>query len=326
MAAATVALLVVLDGIAVRRAASRPYDPYRKTEEAATFVTHPISCPVCHDPETMRLRVTRPVFLRGVAALARSSEDLVHLPSIGRWRQGDREEDYDPNRLADNGEMRSFVCAQCHAEYGFEGQGNLLAHPWSNGLRAEAIEEYYDDLDAIDRAHERTGARLLVAHHPEFELWSRGLHARAGVACADCHMPHVPDGTAEGSDHHVHSPLRDVHRACHPCHACDEEDLRARAVAIQDRTGDLLLRAKRAVASLIRAIERAAADGLEASILDAARNRHRRAQWRLGFIAAENSRGFHASEEAARVLAEAIDHARKGETDILEARRATEER
>lgn len=25
--------------------------------------------------------------------------------------------------------------------------------------------------------------------HPEFELYNQGIHARSGVACADCHMP-----------------------------------------------------------------------------------------------------------------------------------------
>ena len=39
----------------------------------------------------------------------------------------------------------------------------------------------------------------------------------------------------------------------------------------------------------------------------------RKAQWRLDFIAAENSMGFHAPQEAARVLCEAIDYARQGQ-------------
>ena len=39
----------------------------------------------------------------------------------------------------------------------------------------------------------------------------------------------------------------------------------------------------------------------------------RKAQWRLDFIAAENSMGFHAPQEAARVLGEAADYARQGQ-------------
>jgi len=39
----------------------------------------------------------------------------------------------------------------------------------------------------------------------------------------------------------------------------------------------------------------------------------RKAQWRLDYIAAENSMGFHAPQEAARILAESTDYARQGQ-------------
>ena len=38
---------------------------------------------------------------------------------------------------------------------------------------------------------------------------------------------------------------------------------------------------------------------------------------RLDFVAAENSMGFHAPQEAARILAEAIDLARQGQIKLL---------
>jgi nitrite reductase (cytochrome c-552) len=41
----------------------------------------------------------------------------------------------------------------------------------------------------------------------------------------------------------------------------------------------------------------------------------RHAQWRLDFVAAENSMGFHAPQELARILAEAIDYARQGQRE-----------
>src|SRR5690606_18769400 len=58
---------------------------------------HPVSCVDCHDPRTMQTRVTRPAFVRGIAALAASDAPTPHLPSIERWRQGDRSEPYNPN-------------------------------------------------------------------------------------------------------------------------------------------------------------------------------------------------------------------------------------
>src|SRR5690606_30807281 len=78
---------------------------------------HPVSCVDCHDPHNMKLRVSRPGFILGVAALAESDEPVPHLPSVERWRKGSREEPYDPNLEASRQEMRSFSCAQCHVEY-----------------------------------------------------------------------------------------------------------------------------------------------------------------------------------------------------------------
>ncbi len=46
----------------------------------------------------------------------------------------------------------------------------------------------------------------------------------------------------------------------------------------------------------------------------------RKAQWRLDFVNAENSMGFHAPQETARVLGESIDYARQGQ---LAAKMAT---
>jgi nitrite reductase (cytochrome c-552) len=47
----------------------------------------------------------------------------------------------------------------------------------------------------------------------------------------------------------------------------------------------------------------------------------RKAQFRLDFVAAENSMGFHAPQEVARILAEAIDYARQGEITVVRSRK-----
>ena len=39
----------------------------------------------------------------------------------------------------------------------------------------------------------------------------------------------------------------------------------------------------------------------------------RKAQWRIDFVAAESSMGFHAPAEATRILAESIDYARQAQ-------------
>jgi nitrite reductase (cytochrome c-552) len=288
--------------------------------EATKLVAHPVACIDCHDPGNMALRVTKPGFLRGIDALARSDEPLPHLPSIARWRAGDRERPYDPNHDASRQEMRSMVCGQCHVEY-YCGPKTTLFFPWGKGLKVEQIESYYADYKFPDGSaftdwtHARTGAPVLKAQHPEFELWSQGIHARSGVSCADCHMPYRREGAIKISDHHVRSPLLDVTRACQTCHRFPEQELLARVAGIQSRTKALMDRAEDALVALIDDLQRAVAagDGAAAEGVAAARALQRKAQWRVDFVNAENSMGFHAPQEAARILGEAIDYARQGQ-------------
>jgi nitrite reductase (cytochrome c-552) len=125
-------------------------------------------------------------------------------------------------------------------------------------------------------------------------------------------MPYERVGAMKVSDHWVRSPLLNVSRACQPCHPMPEQELSNRVSAIQDRHYELLQRAARATTDMIDAIVAAKQAGVPAEQLAEARALHRRAQWRLDFVAAENSMGFHAPQELARILGEAIDYARQG--------------
>ncbi|NMC21288.1 MAG: ammonia-forming cytochrome c nitrite reductase subunit c552, partial [Thermogutta sp.] len=285
-------------------------------DQGRKLIDHPVTCLDCHDPATMQLRITRPGFLNGIQRLAESDDDVPHFPSIGRWRKGSRDKPYDPNREASRQEMRSMVCGQCHVEYYFKGPEKLLTYPWHNGLKMDQAEAYYDEAGFADWKHGVSQAPMLKAQHPEFELWSQGIHARSGVACADCHMPYVRVGAVKISDHHVRSPLLNISRACQTCHRYPEEEILARAEAIQTRTEGLMERAEIAVMDLIEAVAAAEKAGTDAAALDAARQLHRRSQWRLDYVAAENSMGFHAPQETARILAEAIDLARQGQLSL----------
>jgi nitrite reductase (cytochrome c-552) len=279
---------------------------------------HPVACLDCHDPRTMALRVTRPGFLNGIAALARSSEPTPHIRTIERWRKGDRRAPYDPNADASRQEMRSFVCGQCHVEY-YCGPKVTLFYPWDQGLKVEQIERHYDGYKFpdghrfFDWKHAETGAEVLKAQHPEFELWSQGVHARSGVSCADCHMPYQREGAVKVSDHWVRSPLLNIARACQVCHPYEESELQARADAIQERTHALMTRAAAALMDMLDAIVAAQKAGAAPDKLTPALELQRKAQWRLDFVAAENSMGFHAPAETARILAESIDFARQGQ-------------
>jgi nitrite reductase (cytochrome c-552) len=279
---------------------------------------HPLGCVDCHDPKSMELRVTRPGFLRGIQALAASTEPVPHLESIERWRQGKRSAPYDPNVDGTRQEMRSFVCGQCHVEY-YCGPKATLFFPWNNGLKVEQIEQTYDAYRFADGhrffdwKHAESGAEVLKAQHPEFEMWSQGIHARSGVACADCHMPYKREGAVKISDHWVRSPALNVSRACQACHPYAESELLARIDAIQTRTHDLLERSAQAMVDMLDAIVAAKGAGASDEQLAPALELQRKAQWRLDFVAAENSMGFHAPAEAARILGESIDYSRQAQ-------------
>ncbi len=294
--------------------------------EAAAKVEHPVTCLDCHDPESTQLRITRPGLLNGLAALAESDDPVLHLASIGKWREGDRAIPYNPNELASRQELRTLVCAQCHVEYYCAAKATLF-FPWGKGLQVEDIEAVYDEYvfpdgsPFMDFKHKTTGAAAVKAQHPEFELWSQGIHARAGVACADCHMPYVREGALKVSDHHVRSPLLDSAKACQVCHRDSEEELVARVHTIQDRTKQLMDRAMDAVVALIAETEQAMAAGATDAQLAEARALQRKAQFRVDFINAENSMGFHAPQEAARILGEAIDYAHQGRLCLAQLRR-----
>lgn len=292
-------------------------------QEARAMVSHPVACIDCHDPETMQIRVTRPGFLNAIQVLAKSNDPLPHLPSIERWRKDGRKGEYEVNTMATRQEMRSFACGQCHVEYYFRGEGKLLVYPWHNGLKVEEIEAYYNETGYKDWIHKDSGAPVLKAQHPEFEMWGQGIHARSGVACADCHMPYKREGAIKISDHHVRSPLLNISNACQTCHHFSESELKARVELIQNRTKSLMIRAEEAVVALIQDLQKAREFGIPDERLKAAQDLQRKAQWRLDFVAAENSMGFHAPQEAARILGEAIDYARQGQLEAAKLQMAT---
>ncbi|ACL66427.1 Nitrite reductase (cytochrome; ammonia-forming) [Anaeromyxobacter dehalogenans 2CP-1] len=343
------------------------WDAHKALEEMGGGKAHPVSCVDCHDPASMEVRVSRPGFIAGIQKLAAGSAEVPHLPSIDRWRKGDRSKPYDPNLDSTRQERRAYVCGQCHVEY-FCGKGMTLLFPWAEGLKVENAEHLYDNLQVKgqrfkDWVHAETGFEVLKAQHPEFEVWSQGIHARSGVTCADCHMPYKREGAQKYSDHWVRSPLLQPNRACATCHPLTDDELKARVLGIQDRHFALLTRAGNAAVAMIDAIvtvrkpydernlaaatakakdtlgkqdafqkapkeeqDKKLAAEVKANLLASWREviaktpalqelekLQRAAQWRLDFVAAENSMGFHAPQELARILGESIDLSREAE-------------
>jgi nitrite reductase (cytochrome c-552) len=268
--------------------------------EARKQVTHPVACIDCHDPKTMALRVTRPAFMEGIAKVKAAAGI----------------QNYDVNTMATRQEMRAYVCGQCHVEYYFKGTEKRLTFPWDKGLQGDKILAYYDEIGFKDWVHKETQAPSLKAQHPEFETWSQGVHARSGVACADCHMPYMRVGAQKISDHHVRSPLLNIANACQTCHRYPEPEIRARVDQIQNRHYELRNHAMDAVIDLIRDVKDAKEKGFTDEQLTKARDFHRKASFLLDFAEAENSTGFHAPQEGSRILGLSLDYSRQGQETL----------
>lgn len=264
--------------------------------ELGSEIEHAIGCANCHNAETMELIVTNPALDE---ALQAQGQD---------WRDFTRQE------------MRTVVCANCHVEYYFKGDGKYLTFPWEDGTRIEEIAAYYAELQFKDWDHPDSGAAMIKMQHPEYELFTQNsTHHNAGVACADCHMPYTRDGAAKFSTHNVKSPLLNAETACGQCHT-DVTYVTNRVSTIQNQVFETMIATEDALLAAISTIQAAASEsGVDEQLLEEARWMHREAQLRWDFIAAENSMGFHNPEEALRILAAATNLARQAELKAVQA-------
>jgi nitrite reductase (cytochrome c-552) len=274
--------------------------------EARKLVQHPVACIDCHDPKTMALRVTRPGVLEGIKTLKAS--------------QGVK--DYDPNRDATRAEMRSFVCGQCHVEYYFKGPEKRLTYPWHNGLKVDDIYAYYQKVGHKDWTHALTGAEVLKASTPSSRC---GTRASMPAPAWPARIATCPKAGGRHEDQRAPRavPLLSVNRSCQTCHRWPEEELKARAEAIQERTTNCATKPWKRHGPHPRPGE-AVARKTPDQKLARAREYQRKGQFYLDFIEAENSMGFHAPQEAARILAEATDAFRTGQVALRDDGSAAE--
>ncbi len=231
-------------------------------------------------------------------------------------------------------EKRSLVCAQCHVTYSIPKDARMhstdLFFPWQGskwgGITIENIIKLLrSNPPSGEWTQSVTGFKLAFIRHPEFELFSNNsVHWQAGVACSDCHMPYTRVGTKKVSDHRVMSPLKNDLKSCQQCHTESPDWLRNQVFAIQDRTMSQFIRAGYATATVAKLFEmanRATAGGrqIDKGLYAEARDHYEEAFYRVVFIGAENSTGFHNPTETLRVLGDANRHAGKAEGLLRQA-------
>jgi len=266
------------------------------------------SCIDCHDNKTMGLKVSRWTVHEGFRELEKTEFT----------RQ----------------EMRTAVCAQCHVTYVIpkdeKMQSTNVFFPWKGSswgnITIENIIKVLKSNPAnLEWTQRVTGFKMGFIRHPEFELYSNGsVHYKAGLACADCHMPYRRVGSFKISDHNLMSPLKDDLYACGNCHPQSNERLRERIKAIQDRTVSLLMRAGYQSAITAKLFElanahRARGGVINNALYDRAKDYYEEAFYRGLFVGAENSTGFHNPSETGRILGDAIAFSSRAEALLRQA-------
>ncbi len=255
-------------------------------------ITSPIGCGDCHNPDDMTLTITRPALKEAFERQGKNVADAGHQ------------------------EMRSLVCAQCHVEYYFKGEGKYLTFPWDNGMTVSDIESYYDSYAFSDWTHAISKAPMLKAQHPDYELYRMGIHGQRGVACADCHMPYIAEGGVKYTSHHVRSPLASISTTCAVCHRQSEEDLLNNVYDRQDKIADLRNQLEVILVSAHYEAKAARDAGASEEKLKPALTMIRQAQWRWDFTAASHGASFHAPLEVASILGNGIIRALEARIEL----------
>ncbi len=257
-------------------------------------VSHPIGCQDCHDPRTLGLTITRPALKEGLSAMGRDVRQSTHQ------------------------EMRSLVCAQCHVEYYLRADPkDYLTFPWSGGSSVEEVIATYDQAQFSDWVHPLSKTPMIKAQHPDYELFTTGIHAYVGLSCADCHMPYKSEGGVKFTDHHVQSPLLNIANSCAVCHRWSEDQIRSRVESIQDKVRAAEVQAEEALVKAHLDIAAAMRAGASDQDLNEARTQVRHAQFCWDFVAAGNGMGFHSPQEAMRILGKAAFLAEEARLSVM---------
>jgi nitrite reductase (cytochrome c-552) len=255
-----------------------------------------VGCIDCHDNETLELRSPRWTMERAL--------DDIGLTS--------------PNEQ----QRRIIVCGQCHCTYSVmkrEGVSIDVNYPWQGGSWGDisvetVIENLESDPARTEWTQSVTGFGLGFIRHPDVEFFTDGsVHFKAGLACPDCHMPYTVVDGFKTADHDVMSPLKQDMRACIKCHPETPEDLKSQVIVLQNRNVSMLIDTGYAVAANAKLFEIArtrldTASPDVAEALDGAAGHYRQAFYRVVYMGAENSMGFHNPSEGGRILRDAMAH------------------
>ena len=251
-----------------------------------------VGCSDCHDSKTMDLKPARPALYEAWQRVGKDVNKATHQ------------------------EMRSLVCAQCHTEYYFKGDGQYLTFPQDSGITVEAMEKYYDAMNYKDYTHALSRAPILKAQHPGYEVHQMGIHGQRGVSCADCHMPYKTDGAVKFSDHQISSPLRNVSASCQTCHRQSEEELVKNVYDRQDAVYGMRMKLEKQLAKVHFKAKFLWDNGATEEQMKPTLALIRKSQWRWDMVHSSHGAAFHAPIESERLLSDGLIYAYQAENNL----------
>ena len=143
--------------------------------EIGAHIDEPIGCANCHEAGTMRLIVTNPALDE---ALKAPGQGLDHLHPPGN----------------------AHGCL-CQLPRGILFQRRWQIPDLPVGKWHKNRPDHFRTMKKSgfkDWEYPETDTPMLKAQHPEFEFFTAGhTHYKAGVSCADCHMPYARDGASK---------------------------------------------------------------------------------------------------------------------------------
>ena len=255
-------------------------------------IMNSVGCSDCHDSKTMDLKPARPALYEAWQRVGKDVNKATHQ------------------------EMRSLVCAQCHTEYFFKGEGQYLTFPQDSGMTVEAMEKYYDAMNYKDYTHALSRAPILKAQHPGYEIHQMGIHGQRGVSCADCHMPYMSKGGVKYTDHHIMSPLANIERTCQTCHRQSAETLRQNVYERQRKCNEIRNRVENELATAHIEAKFAWDKGATEAEMKPVLDLLRKSQWRWDFAVASHGAAFHAPQEIMRILSHSLDFANQARLKV----------
>ena len=280
-----------------------------------------MGCIHCHDPHGTQSRVVRDGLIQAIekgSPMFAGKDGKTDLRIIS-FRDGFRK--IGIMKKADS----RLMCAQCHVEYAC-GKGSDFDSSKAVGYDdqrtnhfpltgpKDILAHYKKQQNFYDFKHAVTGARLVKLQHPEAETFAGSVHDRAGITCADCHMPKMKNKQGKSySSHMVIKPKDHVKESCLRCHPKSTAQQKLSQIqAIQNYSRGKMRKAEYWLGQLIDTYAVAKRAGVDEATLTSAREKHEEAGVLWEWWTAENSDGFHNPELARETLTASISISKEG--------------